>query len=144
MSQWKNKTYSFVNCYYEPFGKISYLRVVNCDRSEFWQIKLTIVYRRLFTLQQGCQTQSHQGPNLKICCVAVLCDLLEKVSYTISYMISRAGNSSMYKIVLRAKFYCKAGREFDTYALQCFLNAARHCFLRMWFFTRPVISKAIS
>ena len=36
-------------------------------------------------------------------------------------MISRAGNSSMYKITLRAKFYCEAGRmwpagrEFDTY-----------------------------
>ena len=32
-------------------------------------------------------------------------------------MISRAGNSAMYSITLRAKFYSKAGREFDTYVL---------------------------
>ena len=32
-------------------------------------------------------------------------------------MISQAEKSSMYKITLRAKFYCKAGRGFDTYAL---------------------------
>ena len=32
--------------------------------------------------------------------------------------VSRAGNSSMYKLTLRAKFYCKPGREFDTYGLK--------------------------